>query len=56
MHPALTKCLTGAAHVMCCTYQVLERVFEEAVEVTPVSGVQLQTMQNLSFLVIGTLL
>jgi len=42
MHPALTECLASAAHVMRCANKMLEGVFEVAVEVAPVPGIQLQ--------------
>ena len=47
LRPALTECFAGAAHMMGRTHQVLEGVFEVAVEVAPVSSVQLQTLKNL---------
>ena len=50
MHPALTESFTGATHVMSSTHQMLERVFEVAVEVAPVSGIQLQTFKNLRYI------
>ena len=47
LRPALTECLAGATYLICGTHQVLEWVFEVAGKIAPVSGVQLQALQNL---------